>query len=137
MFSEAAHVCRQHENLLPWTVSATSANSDGSRTWFIAFNPLDTFSSAYEDLTLHPIKSKNVPTGSVHMLGKQSWEKLETGFDPTFAIPWLEESCNHRVVFCGYALGGAFAMLEFLRLLRIDSIDWEYLIKVGRLVSIL
>lgn len=125
------YASRLHQSIfdsqpLSWTVCATASDDCGFRTWFISFDVELNFKSSLGNI-------ETVKCAEFHDIGYSSREDVESGFDPSFVLPWLGKPTGHRVVFCGYSMGGgAVAQLEFCRVRRNQSIDGEALVSSGR-----
>lgn len=125
MYSTITHRSTHPDNYLPWIVSSAPADELGSRTWYISFRSNKSFQSAFSE-------RGNSLFGSCHTAGYTGREDIESGFDPTFLLPWLGNATHDKVILCGYSLGGAIAQLEFNRILNYPSFDGDQLLRSGR-----
>lgn len=116
------------DHRLPWTISATSIASDGSRIWFIAFSSNQSFVAAFRDPSGVPISSPISPAG--HVLASVGVDEAQ--FDPAVIIHLLKANEPHKVVFCGCSLGGSVATVQFLRILKLMDSGGSDLVRSGR-----
>lgn len=131
IFSERAHVPDQIDKFLPWAVSSTDANAiDSSRTWFISFCGDNSYMSTFANPTLVPIPSKCFPNAYVHA----GIERRIDVFDTRFVVSLLSASTHHKVVLCGYSLGGAVAVVQFMKILQSPSLNGKDVVLSGRCV---
>lgn len=127
-------------DILPWAISATSMDPDESRTWYFSFRGKqctdgnELFSSTFENMSFFPCRSSAFPTGSIADCvdcNTDSTASYDPRFyDPRFALSLLAGSVKHKVVFCGYSLGGVVALVQFLNLLK--RLKAEELVLTGR-----
>lgn len=127
-------VSRKH---LPWCICATdndinTADGDShfsNRTWFVAFRGTKTLEDILTDATVLPVPSTSIARGSVHM----GFQQRAKDFDPLMLLPWLNENSKDKVILVGHSLGGAVALLAFLNVLKVESINGLQLLREGRL----
>lgn len=137
VYASGLHRSTDDNKPLPWIVAATAEQCEQKkvgegakiyRTWFVSFSVANSFEIAFDN-----IQSE----GEFLDVGYRGHEDSQSGFDPSFVIPWLGEDSSHRVVFCGYSLcGGIIAQIEFNRVLRHTSIQGHRLLENGRYLII-